>query len=204
MFPIVACHSQSVWDDLHGTVSAGLGALSDLLDEHDPRPPAEPRQPFPAAGALPLAATTCPQDAPQTLQSNPRLYNNLDTNRLKASGILHVVASCLFLQEVVSTSNSNTVMSLCRLFEMLLTEPMKSDDGDKNTRTWIMVKNWLILSCITWHSTQNICFVRLWFYVNSAPRFLYHHRQPLPSLWCGLWVVAVMQTAERSLVSSSG
>uniref|UniRef100_A0A7N6AS53 Dynein axonemal heavy chain 12 n=1 Tax=Anabas testudineus TaxID=64144 RepID=A0A7N6AS53_ANATE len=41
-------------------------------------------------------------------------------------------------REVVSTSNSNTVMSLCRLFEMLLTEPIKTDPGEKNSRTWIM------------------------------------------------------------------
>uniref|UniRef100_A0A671X3C3 Dynein axonemal heavy chain 12 n=1 Tax=Sparus aurata TaxID=8175 RepID=A0A671X3C3_SPAAU len=42
-------------------------------------------------------------------------------------------------REVVPTSNSNTVMSLCRLFEMLLTEPVKTNPGDKNIRTWIMV-----------------------------------------------------------------
>lgn len=47
---------------------------------------------------------------------------------------------CLCLQEVVSTSNSNTVVSLCRLFEMLLTEPVKANPGDKNISTWIMVK----------------------------------------------------------------
>ncbi|XP_067448608.1 dynein axonemal heavy chain 12 [Thunnus thynnus] len=41
-------------------------------------------------------------------------------------------------REVVSTSNSNTVMSLCRLFEMLLTEPVKMESGNKNIRTWIM------------------------------------------------------------------
>ncbi|XP_028438243.1 dynein heavy chain 12, axonemal isoform X1 [Perca flavescens] len=41
-------------------------------------------------------------------------------------------------REVVSTSNSNTVVSLCRLFEMLLTEPVKMSPGDKNIRTWIM------------------------------------------------------------------
>ncbi|XP_069580748.1 dynein axonemal heavy chain 12 [Brachyistius frenatus] len=41
-------------------------------------------------------------------------------------------------REVVSTSNSNTVVSLCRLFEMLLTEPVKSPPGDKNIRTWVM------------------------------------------------------------------
>uniref|UniRef100_A0A3Q1B603 Dynein axonemal heavy chain 12 n=1 Tax=Amphiprion ocellaris TaxID=80972 RepID=A0A3Q1B603_AMPOC len=41
-------------------------------------------------------------------------------------------------REVVSTSDSNTVLSLCRLFEMLLTEPVKTEPGDKNIRTWIM------------------------------------------------------------------
>uniref|UniRef100_A0A3B4Z7I9 Dynein axonemal heavy chain 12 n=1 Tax=Stegastes partitus TaxID=144197 RepID=A0A3B4Z7I9_9TELE len=41
-------------------------------------------------------------------------------------------------REVVSTSDSNTVVSLCRLFEMLLTEPVKTERGDKNIRTWIM------------------------------------------------------------------
>ncbi|XP_051280505.1 dynein axonemal heavy chain 12 [Dicentrarchus labrax] len=41
-------------------------------------------------------------------------------------------------REVVSTNNSNIVVSLCRLFEMLLTEPVKTSSGDKNIRTWIM------------------------------------------------------------------
>ncbi|XP_023257599.1 dynein heavy chain 12, axonemal [Seriola lalandi dorsalis] len=41
-------------------------------------------------------------------------------------------------REVVPTSNSNTVMSLCRLFEMLLTEPVKTYPGDKNILSWIM------------------------------------------------------------------
>ncbi|XP_062316503.1 dynein axonemal heavy chain 12 [Osmerus eperlanus] len=41
-------------------------------------------------------------------------------------------------REVVSTSNSNVVVSLTRLFEMLLTEPVKEDAGNKNIRTWIM------------------------------------------------------------------
>ncbi|KAG7228180.1 hypothetical protein INR49_013343 [Caranx melampygus] len=41
-------------------------------------------------------------------------------------------------REVVPTSNSNNVMSLCRLFEMLLTEPVKTDPGDKNICSWIM------------------------------------------------------------------
>ncbi|XP_021171969.2 dynein heavy chain 12, axonemal [Fundulus heteroclitus] len=41
-------------------------------------------------------------------------------------------------REVVSTSNSNTAVSLCRLFEMLLTEPVTANPGDKNIRIWIM------------------------------------------------------------------
>ncbi|XP_034168074.2 LOW QUALITY PROTEIN: dynein axonemal heavy chain 12 [Pangasianodon hypophthalmus] len=41
-------------------------------------------------------------------------------------------------KEVVSTSNSNTVVSLTRLFEMLLTEPVNEEPGNKNIRTWIM------------------------------------------------------------------
>ncbi|XP_029912440.1 dynein heavy chain 12, axonemal [Myripristis murdjan] len=41
-------------------------------------------------------------------------------------------------REVVSTSDSNTVVSLCRLFEMLLTEPVKEEPGNKNIRIWIM------------------------------------------------------------------
>ncbi|MEQ2250438.1 hypothetical protein ILYODFUR_000797 [Ilyodon furcidens] len=41
-------------------------------------------------------------------------------------------------REVVPTNNSNTVVSLCRLFEMLLTEPVKTNPGDKNIRIWIM------------------------------------------------------------------
>ncbi|KAM6924384.1 dynein axonemal heavy chain 12 [Xenentodon cancila] len=41
-------------------------------------------------------------------------------------------------REVVSTSDSNTVVSLCRLFEMLLTEPLQTGPEEKNVRTWIM------------------------------------------------------------------
>uniref|UniRef100_G3NDR4 Dynein axonemal heavy chain 12 n=1 Tax=Gasterosteus aculeatus aculeatus TaxID=481459 RepID=G3NDR4_GASAC len=41
-------------------------------------------------------------------------------------------------REVVSTSDSNTVVSLCRLLEMLLTEPVKNSSDDKNISTWIM------------------------------------------------------------------
>lgn len=48
-------------------------------------------------------------------------------------------------KEVVPTSNSNTVMSLCRLFEMLLTEPVKQNPKDRNIRTWIMVHELVLL-----------------------------------------------------------
>ncbi|ROL53285.1 Dynein heavy chain 7, axonemal [Anabarilius grahami] len=41
-------------------------------------------------------------------------------------------------REVIPTSNSNTVVSLTRLFEMLLTGPLNEDPGNKNIRTWIM------------------------------------------------------------------
>ncbi|TRZ01398.1 hypothetical protein DNTS_018422, partial [Danionella cerebrum] len=41
-------------------------------------------------------------------------------------------------REVISTTNSNTVVSLTRLFEMLLNGPVKEDPGNKNLRTWIM------------------------------------------------------------------
>ncbi|KAM4563453.1 dynein axonemal heavy chain 12 isoform 1-T1 [Odontesthes bonariensis] len=41
-------------------------------------------------------------------------------------------------REVVPTSNSSTVVSLCRLFEMLLTEPVSTGPVDKSIRTWIM------------------------------------------------------------------
>ncbi|XP_051515044.1 dynein axonemal heavy chain 12-like [Myxocyprinus asiaticus] len=41
-------------------------------------------------------------------------------------------------REVIPTSNSNTVVSLTRLFEMLLAEPLQEDPGNKNICTWIM------------------------------------------------------------------
>uniref|UniRef100_A0A3B3UAK3 Dynein axonemal heavy chain 12 n=1 Tax=Poecilia latipinna TaxID=48699 RepID=A0A3B3UAK3_9TELE len=41
-------------------------------------------------------------------------------------------------QEVVSTSNSNTAVALCRLFEMLLVEPVTAHPEDRSIRIWIM------------------------------------------------------------------
>ncbi|XP_072306337.1 dynein axonemal heavy chain 12 [Eucyclogobius newberryi] len=41
-------------------------------------------------------------------------------------------------KEVVPTSSSNTVTSLCRLFEMLLTEPVKTSPGMDILRVWVM------------------------------------------------------------------
>lgn len=128
------------------------------------------------------------------------------------------------LQEVVSTSNSNTVVSLCRLFEMLLAEPVKQDPGDQNIRTWIMVLpsgycDLIYSKLLFWNC--NICmsmstfqlfftcfctfhFSEIIFLCATSLLFLYDCRQLLPSPWCGLWVAAVMQTAERSLMSFSG
>uniref|UniRef100_A0A8C5GFM1 Dynein axonemal heavy chain 7 n=1 Tax=Gouania willdenowi TaxID=441366 RepID=A0A8C5GFM1_GOUWI len=40
--------------------------------------------------------------------------------------------------EVVPTTDSNTAVSLCRLFEMVLIEPLKGHPEKKNIRTWIM------------------------------------------------------------------
>ncbi|XP_077462234.1 dynein axonemal heavy chain 12-like [Stigmatopora argus] len=41
-------------------------------------------------------------------------------------------------KEVVPTTNWNTSVSLCRLFEMLIIEPLKTEKSDKTIRTWIM------------------------------------------------------------------
>ncbi|XP_055007109.1 dynein axonemal heavy chain 7-like [Boleophthalmus pectinirostris] len=42
-----------------------------------------------------------------------------------------------YCKEVVPTSDSNTVTSLCRLFEMLLSEPVKTHPEDKILHVWI-------------------------------------------------------------------
>ncbi|KAM8930418.1 dynein axonemal heavy chain 12 [Pelodytes ibericus] len=41
-------------------------------------------------------------------------------------------------KELVSSSNSNVVISLTRLFEMLLCDPVNDEPTNKNIRTWIM------------------------------------------------------------------
>ncbi|XP_056445731.1 dynein axonemal heavy chain 12 isoform X2 [Gadus chalcogrammus] len=41
-------------------------------------------------------------------------------------------------REVVATNDSNKVVSLCHLFEVLLAEPVGEDPGSNNIRTWIM------------------------------------------------------------------
>ncbi|RVE70747.1 hypothetical protein OJAV_G00066880 [Oryzias javanicus] len=41
-------------------------------------------------------------------------------------------------REVVPTSNSHTVVALCRLFKMILDEPVKTGPADEIIRTWIM------------------------------------------------------------------
>lgn len=60
-------------------------------------------------------------------------------------------------QEVVSTSNSNTAVALCRLFEMLLVEPVTTHPEDKNIRIWIMV---LSLYYVDFFSTCNLTETR--------------------------------------------
>lgn len=67
--PTAACHSQSMWYDIHGAISVGVGSLSDVLDERPSRDSSEWGQPFSSAGALPLAPAAYSQDAAQTLQS---------------------------------------------------------------------------------------------------------------------------------------
>lgn len=79
---------------------------------------------------------------------------------------------------------------------MLLTEPLKVEPGNKNIRTWIMVRR------LTLYILFNNIISRV-FDTISPLLFLHDCRHPLPSPWCGLWVAAVIQTAERSLVSSS-
>ncbi|XP_068605783.1 dynein axonemal heavy chain 12-like [Brachionichthys hirsutus] len=49
--------------------------------------------------------------------------------------VLFLRTSCT---EVVATTDSNTVLSLCRLFEMVLAEPLKSNPEEKVIRIWIM------------------------------------------------------------------
>ena len=78
------------------------------------------------------------------------LQTQFSVEHLELSVLVNVITyTCIlscFTQEVVSTSNSNTVISLCRLFEMLLHEPIKRYPGDENIRTWIMVQGLINLS----------------------------------------------------------
>uniref|UniRef100_A0A8D3BVT1 Dynein axonemal heavy chain 12 n=1 Tax=Scophthalmus maximus TaxID=52904 RepID=A0A8D3BVT1_SCOMX len=59
-------------------------------------------------------------------------------NRSLLLELFHWLLPAAPQDEVVSTSNSNTAVSLCRLFEMLLTEPVKTEPGDEIIRTWIL------------------------------------------------------------------
>lgn len=98
------------------------------------------------------------------------------------------VTLSLIFQEVIPTSNSNTVVSLTRLFEMLLTGPLNEDPGNKNIRAWIMVI--INLKGTTYNSVKvvNMNYFGLC-------------RQLLPLPWCGLSVVAVILTAAVDLIS---
>ncbi|KAG9269584.1 dynein heavy chain 12, axonemal [Astyanax mexicanus] len=86
-------------------------------------------------GWLPLVTSwlnTLPQ--PLQTQENSTLLLEL-FNWLIPPALRMLRKNC---REVVSTTNSNTVVSLTRLFEMLLTEPVTEEPGNKNIRTWIM------------------------------------------------------------------
>ncbi|XP_068166194.1 dynein axonemal heavy chain 12-like [Antennarius striatus] len=56
-------------------------------------------------------------------------------NWLVPPAVKYLRSSCI---EVVSTTDSNTIISLCRLFQVILAEPLKTKPGDKNIRIWIM------------------------------------------------------------------
>lgn len=123
-----------------------MGTFGNLLDKHSSQTSPRLRISHPSAGPLPLAPASNPQGAAQELQSNFLLFSFVKiVNNVTIQIKVTVVAPCMFtpiifvLQEVVPTSNSNTVMSLCRLFEMLLAEPVKQNPKDRNIRTWIMV-----------------------------------------------------------------
>ncbi|XP_028848515.1 dynein heavy chain 12, axonemal isoform X2 [Denticeps clupeoides] len=70
------------------------------------------------------------------------LQNNLNSTLLMELFNWLVPPSLRFLRrhcrEVVPTSDSNTVVSLTRLFKILLTEPLDEDPGNKNIQAWIM------------------------------------------------------------------
>lgn len=132
--PTAACYSQSMWDDLHGTVSVGVGTISNLLDKHSPWYSAEQGKQLSDTRTLPLAYTTCFQNAAQTLQSMWPQFNNKPFKKAKNRHSIFVT------QEVVPTSNSNNVVSLCRLFSMLLSEQLNTNPADENIHTWIKVE----------------------------------------------------------------
>lgn len=44
------------------------------------------------------------------------------------------------LQELIPTSDSNVVVSLTRLFEVLLCDVLEGDPTSKHIRVWIMVR----------------------------------------------------------------
>ncbi|KAF7662821.1 hypothetical protein LDENG_00225550 [Lucifuga dentata] len=73
---------------------------------------------------------------PEPLQKSDNRALLLELFHWLVPPALRMLRKCC--REVVSTSNSNTVVSLCRLFEMLLTEPIKAEHGNKHIRTWIM------------------------------------------------------------------
>lgn len=103
-------------------------------------------------------------------------------------------------------------MSLCRLFEMLLTDPVNQNPKDRNIRTWTMVHELVLLINFKWYwgfflgGSISLSFSTPYFKTSTSIFFVFSNncRQLLPSPWCGQWAAPVIQSAERSLVSVSG
>uniref|UniRef100_A0A4W3H1L8 Dynein axonemal heavy chain 12 n=1 Tax=Callorhinchus milii TaxID=7868 RepID=A0A4W3H1L8_CALMI len=77
------------------------------------------------------------------LKCLPEAMQQKDIQNLLQELVNWLVAPALLLlrkhcKELVPTSDSNTVVSLTRLFEMLLVDTVKEDSDRKNVRVWIM------------------------------------------------------------------
>lgn len=75
-------------------------------------------------------------------------------------------------------------MSLCRLFEMLLTEPVKTNPGDKNIRTWIMVNRLsqfnILMDIITLLIQTLALYLRKHLHLLAPFRFIFLYITSLP------------------------
>ncbi|XP_068600100.1 dynein axonemal heavy chain 12 [Brachionichthys hirsutus] len=73
---------------------------------------------------------------PDSLQKSESRSLLLDLFHWLVPPTLKMLRRCC--TEVASTSDTNTVVSLCRLFAMLLTQPLKTDPKNENIRIWMM------------------------------------------------------------------